>query len=53
MFKSTWKKMALKDSDAVQAIYHSLFLTTLTNYENVKINYQNVTDYDLQNNSKD
>ncbi len=53
MFKSTWKKMVLKDSNAVQAIYHLLFLTTLNNYDNLKINYQNVTGYDLQMNSKD
>ncbi len=45
--------MVLKDSNAVQAIYHLLFLTTLNNYDNLKINYQNVTGYDLQMNSKD
>jgi hypothetical protein len=41
----------LKDYDAVQAIYHSPLLTTLTNHDNLQINYQNATGYVLQINS--
>jgi hypothetical protein len=41
----------LKDYDAVQAIYHSPLLTTLTTVDNVKINYQNATGYVLKINS--
>lgn len=43
--------MILKDYDAVQAIYHSPLLTTLTTHDNLQINYQNATGYVLQINS--
>jgi hypothetical protein len=41
----------LKDYDAVQTIYHSPLLTTLTNHHDQSINYQNATGYVLQINS--
>jgi len=47
----SWEKVTLKDYEAVQAIYHSPLLAVLTNYENVKIDYQNATGYILNINS--
>lgn len=50
-FDSSWEKVTLKDSDAVQAIYHSPLLTALTVYDNIQLNYQNTSGYILQINS--
>ncbi|CAF0957080.1 unnamed protein product [Adineta steineri] len=47
----SWEEVTLKDYDAIQTIYHSPLLTTLTTNDNFKIDPQNATGYVLKINS--
>ncbi|CAF1144632.1 unnamed protein product [Adineta steineri] len=47
----SWEEVTLKDYDAIQTIYHSPLLTTLTTDDNFKMDHQNATGYVLKINS--